>query len=315
MTFEVSFNRYQHDWYVGELYHQFYEHLVSKYGDEVKFVPFSELSSRFNYGDEISSTSIFSIYNLIVTNTKTNKTFIHSLSDYAPVMMDDNSGILNFDVAGFSCTSNLTEDLMLKYSTKYNVIPSFYILENLSDISHIENNRNNPSKLNQIYFNGLCYGERNAYRNLLSTNDLFIFNDKSNPDEYLNKTNYFNEISKYKFGLSLNGAAKICYRDLEYFGLGVLCLREPLKLITNEPLIDGVHYYTLLDDDIRSKLYDESEHKYIMEKINDKINYINSNDDYIDITNNARKWFESNCLPLNQINKLESFLFDCGIIN
>ena len=314
MTIEVSFNRYQHDWYVGEIYHLFHEHLVSKYGDDVIYTPISELSQRFDNCDISSSTSIFSIYNLIVTNKETNKTFIHSLSDYAPAMMDDSSGILNFDVVAFSCTSNLTEDIISRYSTKYNIIPSFYILENLSDVQRIEDNRYYPDRLNNIYFNGLCYGERDAYRNLLSTNELFLFKNKSNPTDYLNKTSYFNEITKYKFGLSLNGAAKICYRDLEYFGLGILCLREPLIIKTNDPLIDGVHYITLLDDDIRSKLYNSSEHNYIMEKITDKINYINSNDDYIDIINNARKWYENNCLPINQIKQLESFLNDCGII-
>jgi hypothetical protein len=175
-------------------------------------------------------------------------------------------------------------------------------------------NRINQERLDNIYFNGLCYGERDAYKNLLSTNQLFIFKNKSSPSDYLDKSNYFNEISKYKFGLSLNGAAKICYRDLEYFGLGILCLREPLHIKTNDPLIDGVHYITLLDDDIRSRLYYESEHKYIMEKITDKINLINSNDDYIEIIKNARQWFEDNCLPTSQIKKLELFLNDCGII-
>ena len=314
MVIEVSFNRYQHNWYVGELYHQFYEYLVSKYGDGVIYVSLNDLSDRYGTTETPNTSSIFSIYNLIITNKKTNKTFIHSLSDYAPCMMDDNSGILNFDVASFSCTSNLTEDIINRYSSNYNIIPSFYILENLSDLDLIESNRNKIDKLNKIYFNGLCYGERDSYKTLLNTSDYFVFKNKSYSTDYLNKTDYFTEISKYNFGLSLNGAAKICYRDLEYFGLGVLCLREPLNVITHDPLINDVHYITLLDDDIRSKLYDQNEHKYIIDKVTDKINNIIQDNNYYDIINNARLWYEENCLPKSQINKLESFLIESNII-
>jgi hypothetical protein len=315
MTIEISFDRYQHNWYVGELYHKFYEYLIEKYGNDIIFTPISELANRFGHPIDPHSLSIFSIYNLIVTNKKTNKTFIHSLSDYAPAMMDDNSGILNFDVESFSCSSNLDEDTIKKYSSKYNILPSFYILEHLSDIDFIEQNKILPNRVNKIYFNGLCYGERETYKKILESNDYFIFKNKSNPSDFLNKSEYFNEISKYNFGLSINGAAKICYRDVEYFGLGILCLREPLKIITKEPLINGEHYVELLDDDIRSKLYIESEYQYINEKITSKINDIIKYKDYSDIINNSRKWYENNCLPINQIKILEFFLKDCKIID
>lgn len=315
MTIEISFNRYQHNWYVGELYHKFYEYLVDKYGsDSIQFTPMDELAERFGYSTNTQSLTIFSIYNLIITNKKTNKTFIHSLSDYAPVMMDDNSGILNFDVAAFSCSSNLDENMIHKYSLKYKILPSFYILEHLTDIDFIEQNKKSVRGINKAYFNGLCYNERGIYKKILYSNEYFIFKDKSSSSDFLNKSDYFNEISKYNFGLSLNGAAKICYRDVEYFGLGILCLREPLNIITKDPLINGVHYITLLDDDIRSKIYIESEYDYINEKITNKINDI-INNDYSDIINNSRKWYENNCLPINQIKTLEYFLKDCKIID
>lgn len=316
MIIEISFNRYQHNWYVGELYHKFYEYLIDKYGnDSIKFTSMDELAERFGCSTNTHSLSIFSIYNLIVTNKKTNKTFIHSLSDYAPVMMDDNTGILNFDISAFSCSSNLDENTFQKYSSKYKILPSFYILENLTDFDLIEQNKKSFGGINKAYFNGLCYNEREIYKKILDPNEYFIFKNKSSPSDFLNKTDYFNEISKYNFGLSLNGAAKICYRDVEYFGLGVLCLREPLNVMTKDPIINNVHYITLLDDDIRSKLRFESEYKYINEKITSIINNIINNNDYYDIINNSRKWYENNCLPINQIKILESFLKDCEIID
>ena len=127
MIIEISFNRYQHNWYVGELYHKFYEYLVDMYGNNnVVYTSMDDLARRFGHTSDTHSLSIFSIYNLIITNKKTNKTFIHSLSDYAPIMMNDNTGILNFDVAGFACTSNLSKDFYEKYSKKYKIFPSFY---------------------------------------------------------------------------------------------------------------------------------------------------------------------------------------------
>jgi hypothetical protein len=201
-----------------------------------------------------------------------------------------------------------------KYSSKYKILPSFYILEHLTDIDFIEQNKKSVRGINKAYFNGLCYNERRIYKKILDSNEYFIFKDKSSSSDFLNKSDYFNEISKYNFGLSLNGAAKICYRDVEYFGLGILCLREPLNIITKDPLINGVHYITLLDDDIRSKIYIESEYDYINEKITNKINDI-INNDYSDIINNSRKWYENNCLPINQIKTLEYFLKDCKIID
>ena len=315
MTIEISFNRYQHNWYVGELYQKFYEYLVEKYGnDSIQFTHMDKLAERFGHQNNTHSLSIFSIYNLIITNKKTNKTFIHSLSDYAPVMMDDNTGILNFDVAAFSCSSNLDENMINKYSSKYKILPSFYILEHLTDIDLIEKNKLKTDKINKVYFNGLCYNDRAIYKKILDINNNFIFKNKSTTSDFLNKEEYFYEVSKYNFGLSINGAAKICYRDVEYFGLGILCLREPLNIITKDPLINGVHYITLLDDDIRSKIYIESEYGYINEKITNKINDI-INNDYSDIINNSRKWYENNCLPINQIKTLEYFLKDCKIID
>ena len=49
MIIEISFNRYQHNWYVGELYHKFYEYLIDKHGnDSIKFTSMDELAeSRF----------------------------------------------------------------------------------------------------------------------------------------------------------------------------------------------------------------------------------------------------------------------------
>jgi hypothetical protein len=310
----VSFDKYQSDWYVGELYYSFFNFLKTLPNISVEYKDIKDLSSEYPQSDK-KYIDIFSIYNLIIINKDTKKTFIHSLSDYAPTMMDDVSGILNFDVAGFACTSNLSKDLYEKYSEKYKIFPSFYILENYSDLNLIELNRNKSiQKNNSCYFNGLCYGDRAKYRDLLSENNTFIFRDKSNTSDYRSKEKYYEELNNYKFGLSLNGAAKICYRDLEYFGLGVLCLREPLQIMTRSPLLPNVHYLEFIGGDMKTILYDIDKSKTISKKLETKLEEIIKSD-YSDILINARKWYEENCLPENQIKLLYTFLLECGIIN
>ena len=251
----------------------------------------------------------------IITNKKTNKTFIHSLSDYAPIMMNDNTGILNFDVAGFACTSNLSKDLYEKYGKKYKIFPSFYILENYSDINLIELNRNKQiQKINSCYFNGLCYGIRETYRNILSQSEFFDFRKKDTAEFYKSKELYYNELSSYKNGFNLDGAAKICYRDLEYFGMGTLLFREKLDVLTYEPIIDGQHYVTIIDDDIKSKIHDPSNYDYIINKLENNIKEITENEKLVtDIVGEARGYFERNVLPENQVEILFSFLKDFEI--
>jgi hypothetical protein len=308
----VSFNRYQSNWYIGELYYLFFNFLKTLPNISIEYKDIKDLSLEYPKSNN-KYIDIFSIYNLIIINKDTKKTFIHSLSDYAPTMMEDVSGILNFNVAGFACTSNLSKDLYEKYSKKYKIFPSFYILENYSDLNLIEINRNKQiQKINSCYFNGLCYGHRTKYRDLLSENDTFIFKDKSNTSDYRSKEKYYEELNNYKFGLSLDGAAKICYRDLEYFGLGVLCLREPLQIMTRSPLLPNVHYLEFIDNDIKSILYDVDKSKTISKKLEIKLGEIIKSD-YSDILINSRKWYEDNCLPENQIKILYTFLLECGI--
>jgi hypothetical protein len=308
----VSFDKYQNNWYVGELYESFYNYLKSIPNLDVEYKNIKDLSLEYPK-IENQYLSIFSIYNLIIINKQTNKTFIHSLSDYAPSMMDDISGIIYFDVAAFSCTSNLTQEIYNRYSPKYKIIPSFYILENYDDINLIEKHNNQSLKNDKVYFNGLCYGDRGRFKEVLLNNEYFHFNDKRNPNEYRTKNEYYKELSNYKFGLSLNGAAKICYRDIEYFGMGILTLRENLDVLTKNPIIDGVHYITFLDDEIKTILYDVEKTNLLTKKMNDKFNSI-INKDYSHIIHNAKNWYLENCTPDNQIIMLKSFLLECGVL-
>jgi hypothetical protein len=314
LKLEIYYNLLYTNWYVGEFYKKFAEHLEKDERIDVEIKNIFELGGQYGYKNDYNNglPSIFSAYNLIIRNKENGKTFIHSWHDYAPAMMSEGSGIELFNVVKFACVSRLDKKELEIHSKKYNVQPSIYLLENWDEHNFMELNRLNDKVNNQVYFNGLCYGIRDTYRNLLKNSPNFHFKNKQG-NEYQTKENYYKELSQYKYGLNLDGAAKICYRDLEYFGMGVLLLREFLDIEMYEPLLPNVHYINFFTDDIKQKIDDKNNWDDLVKDIEVKIDDIRNNVDVNQIINNAREWFERNCLPENQIKIFDSFLEDFQI--
>jgi hypothetical protein len=315
MNLTVSYNHLYHNWYVGEFYVKFTEHLRSIPGVNVNYVHLSEFSKKYNCNSEYNNgfPSVFSPFNLIIINEDTGKTFIHSWHDYAPAILINGSGIENFDVVMFSCVSRLDQSIIEEHSNKFIVQPSIYYLENMNDFDFIEKYRTNPKTIDKVYMNASCHGLRERYIDVFNKSEKFNLK-KKDKGEFLPKDKYYDEMSQYKFGLNLDGAAKICYRDLESFGLSQLLLRENLNVLTYEPLKSGKHYLEIIDDEIKLKINNDSEMPYIIEKIESKIHEIVSNGQYEFIVSESRGWYERNCLPNNQINILYSFLEDLELL-
>lgn len=314
MKYLVSFDGYQGNWYVGELYKKFFETLSSEFSCE--YVHMSDLANQYNEPTNYNQNlpSLFNIYNLIVQDKDTKKTFVHSLHDYAVVMLEHHSAIDKLNVVSFSCSSNLTKETFEKNKTKLKIIPSFYILEHWSDIDLIQKVKSMKyDRKDRAYFNGLCYGFRGQYYNIFKNSNIIDFKNKNDSNEYQPKHEYYESIKKYKYGLSLNGAAKICYRDLEYFALRTLNLREPLDIITRDPLKQDVHYKVVIDADIQSKIYDQTQFDYIKEKVKNKIIDIDNSGETEYILNESEKWFNNNCLPDKQISLLKQFIKESEI--
>jgi hypothetical protein len=309
ISYDIGYN----NWYVSEFYKFFHQALLETSMVKFEYVPLKDLAIR--YGKELSNhtSSVFNWYNLIILNPKTEKFFIHSWYDYAteiPEFALSN----NINLVKFSCVSNLTEEIIEKYKGRIKIQPSVYYLENWSDLSLIEKFKDIKLKKNKSYFNGLIYGYRENIKNTLSKIDFFNIKNKTNPNDYQNKTDYYKELSSYKFGLSLNGAANICYRDLELFGLGVLNLRQPLKSKTFNPLIKDIHYIEFLDNDLFDKIIkNENVNQIINEKINQLLEFQSTNE-YSEMITESKKWFLENINPRNQFNILKSFLDDYTIL-
>jgi len=309
MKLIVSYHLIGPNWYVGVFYEKFFNYLKTLKDIEVEYVHMNQMAEKYGFGTTgyiDNYPSIFNPYNLIIQNVDNNKTFVHSWHDFAPVIMENGTGIENFDVVKFSCVSSLTKDAYEKHSKKFNIEPSFYILEDWNEHEYIENFRHNEKINKKLFFNGACYGIREMFKNLLQDNSYFEFKEKHY--NYKNKENYYKEISEYKHGLNLDGAAKICYRDIEYFGMGITLFRDELKIMTNEPIVPNEHYFVIIDDDIKRTIYETNKKKYVIDKIESNIENVFNNFDVDEVVKNARGWYERNTLPENQLNTFITFM-------
>lgn len=314
MKLTVSYHHLYHDWYVGEMYIKFFDFLNSIDGIEIEYKHLNELADKYKLNSDYNNgfPSIFSPYNLLIINEENNKTFVHSWHDYAPAILLNGSGIENFDVSLFACVSRLDNDFLSTYNGGIKIQPSVYILESTTDLNFIDKFKDTEKIIDKVYFNALSYGVRGRYIDVLSNSDKFNVTKKDGGG-WLPKDKYFEEMSKHKFGLNLDGVAKICYRDLELFGLNTLLVREKLDILTYEPIEVDKHYVNLIDDDIKSKINDDTQINYIIEKLEDGLNNIIDSGQYEYIINEARGWYERNTLPDNQIKILYSFLEDFEI--
>lgn len=312
----ISYDPYQHDWYVGELYKYFHKNLLDD-NINISYIPIQNLCEQYEEPFEYNNglPSIFSIYSLIVLNSDKNNGFIINLSDYAPTTLDHQSAIEKLNITTFSMCSNLTQEHINKYP-KYKIIPSFYILERWSDYSLIleaSKRQIQQKKIDKCYFNGLPYGYRANYINNLKKNLFFDFKDKTNPQDFRSKNQYYQELSESRYGLSLNGAAKICYRDIEIFGLGVLNLRESLDILIHNQIKPNIHYKIILDNFIKNNIDNIKYSAIIIEKIIDTINSISIEEEKF-IINNAKQWFIENISPDNQVKFLKKCLIENNIL-
>lgn len=299
------------NWYVGKFYNFFFNYLQEKKYD-VTFIPLEEFAQRYNLPTNYNNNlpSIMNFYNLIIQNPSNDKTFIHSWNDHAPAMLEDGSGVENLNLVLFSCVSHLTKENFNNFSKKYKIQPSFYLLENWNDIDLIQKYKNTEKKYKKAFFNGGHYSGREPIINILKQHEYFNIKAKHVSADYLLKDDYYLKLSEHYAGLSLNGAAVICYRDLECAGLNTLLIREDINIMMNNPLIKNVHYISLVDEQFKSLMNINVEEclKYTSDII-----YSISDSTANDIINNARAWYDLNCTPKEQARQLLSFLKELSI--
>jgi hypothetical protein len=300
MEIEISSFNGIHDWCAGEIHHYILMKFVEKYPN-IKFNIFNNNNFAKKYDlPSVEKNSIANMYNLIIHNPSNNKMFINSLNDYAPCCLLPGTGVDKFNIVGFGCVSNHTEHNAIHFA-KYNLLPSFYILEKTSDIQRIERFKNKPRIYNSAYFLGLIHSKRSFYVQAFKDCELIKIFDKSL--YWKDRDDYFEELTNYKMSFSMDGAAIICHRDIESIGVGNILVRENIDIKMFEPLIPNVHYIEILTKEEKGgNIFNFKE--IILDRIN---SFVSDKVKTNDMLNESHKWFLNNCLPDKQfeiVNKL-----------
>lgn len=311
-TLIISYSIGYTDWYVSEFYKFLHQKLEERCNIKFKFIPIEELGRTYGVTDTRTNNTFFNWYNFLIYNPKTDQFFAHSSDDYSVEALDD--GLKrNYDIVKFSCVPDTRHDFYKKH--KNFIQPSVYRFEMWSDYKKLVESNKSKSKIDKAYFIGLPYGYREMYFRKLDGNSFFVMEDKVDSKKRKTKTHYYEELSKYKYNLSLNGAAGICYRDVEIFGVGNFNLREPYTCLTYNPIEKDVHYIEMFDEHLVSEIIVPNIN--VSDKIADRVNQVtefcNSKEGSI-MLEQSTKWFEDNCKPENQFEIMFSIIEESSIL-
>jgi hypothetical protein len=89
------------------------------------------------------------------------------------------------------------------------------------------------------------YIDKMCFRGTVSERPITQFFDKKYVEGFQPVPNYFDDIIKYKIGLSVAGVGELCYRDIEYMCLGIPFLRFEYLSELNPKLIPNYHYISV----------------------------------------------------------------------
>lgn len=220
--FQPSFS----GWTPTSIYEKVFSYYKSIYGDQI-ISDNTTIQYNSNYGHKTGP------HHLIIENIDTGYYKVATYWDYAPDLLNDYGGWNNAKCLGvYSCVGANTNNKM---------IASSYCVHT-REIETLINNSNTNFKNkfnNDLIFRGFLYASRST---LYSVTDRASSNIRISADKIAQGT-YIQELASHKIGLSLNGAAEICNRDIEILGVGSVLLRP--KLISTKfhnPLIPDFHY-------------------------------------------------------------------------
>jgi hypothetical protein len=265
--FQPSFS----GWTPTSIYEKIFSYYKSIYGDKI-ISDNTTIQYNSNYGHKSGP------HHLIIENTETGYYKVATYWDYAPDLLNDYGGWDNSKCLGvYSCVGA---------NTNTKVIASSYCVHNREIetlISH--SNTSFTNKLyNDLIFRGFLYTSRSALHSVIDhvpNNNIKISANKISHHEYVQ------ELASHKIGLSLNGAAEICNRDMEILGVGSVLLRP--KLVStrfHNPLVADFHYVSFeTSNDPKTQLDIIAEKHKMLLKDTDYMIYV---------ATNGRDWYNLN---------------------
>jgi len=236
--------------------------------------------------------------NFQIINEDNNKTIVVSFWDRGMDLLMPELGWNKYNFVqyiggiGMSMTS---EEIETKYAIKHSKFQ--FPLGNRNSLDNILKTRSqyNPSKKNRkAIFIGNPYRSREELIPILKKNSLFEFLDSS--AGYFDNS-YFEKINEYKIALSLNSMSEVGIRDVEILGLGIPMLRSELTTQFFNPLIPNHHYIKGSERCTQAHLfYPGIPMESIAAQFAESLEKVIDDDDYlINISNNARNYFDSYC--------------------
>ena len=153
-------------------------------------------------------------------------------------------------------------------------------------------------KEDKLFFRGLIYRHRkNLQEQILKTNTKIL----SMTNQTIPVNDYIMELNDHQIGISFNGAAEICYRDIEILGVNSVLFR-PLFLTTQttNPLVAEYHYVS----------YEKKEtSQEQLGCIIDKYLSIIEDKEYLKyISDNGNAWYQNNGTSKKNIEILFQYL-------
>lgn len=253
-------------WMPTSIYQQLYNDIKNKYGSIV----FSDHS--INYNNNYASR--FGPHHLIIENIDTKYYKVITYWDSAKDLLNNDLGWYNDKCLGiYSCVdANIYPSIKpISYCT-YNET-----IENTINTLNIDfNNKFNKN----LCFRGFLYGMRFLLENQSEKYSKFIkiYSNRLSYEDYIK------ELNTYQIGLSLNGAAEICNRDIEILGVGSVLLRP--KLISTKFYKDLVPQYHYISFDITNDPQDQ------IDIIIQKLEELTKDKDLMNyIAFNGRDWY------------------------
>jgi len=308
---ELYYEKPHSDWFLNTYFHLAAEMLIEKNKDiDFKVINVGERKER-------DPNTINSAHIMTVRNPENEKYILISFWDKNSILFNTcvwnplnmvqlltssglNRGELNF-IKRFlgnkhMCIMDNIDEILTPFT--YNV----YSTNTANLIEELYSQRDVTKLEDKFIFRGAMYNEREYLLNNLN-NPSFIFTK-----ERIGYREYLAEQINNLCALSINGAAEICNRDIELFGLGMPVLRTNLNVKFHNDLIPDVHYISLGNCEFRES-YSFLNPESLKNNVVKKFEFLTNNRDYcLSVGENARKWYLENCTMNSMILLLEKLL-------
>jgi len=184
--------------------------------------------------------------------------------------------------------SHVTSTYMEKYS------PWIYFPCTIDDLDVFYEKRKTIDEfIDKMYFRGTSISDRPIVTHV-SPDYLNGYTPIGGPNTY------FDDLIKYKVGLSVAGRGELCYRDIEYMGLGIPMLRFNYLSELNPNLIPNFHYIAIdrPDDLLIDRLGNETHAKLLEERFLE----VKDDKEFLDfISKNARDYYNNYLSKNNRV--------------